>query len=252
MLRGKWRVLLHWFRSRGLGVNIMISRRAHYHSDDTASWQWPERGTNKRQGRSLRSCETETKHVHCIGAPQWGLPAPPPHYSHFFVLNGAEHNTDWKKWIQQQDFCAVDIRIDEKPKWPPSAWFGQTNFFSMGDKPKILFSTIWFSYPSISKNNFHGQGGSKWLLGGLLGHFRAKKGYFQPISMFSAFLNLFLLQKHYRSSWKTLKRKFALKKLKKNVQKLWKLQFLTKSKVFFILKLLVNSKLLALEGSTMA
>ena len=26
------------------------------------------------------------------------------------------------------------------PKWRPSTWYGQTNFFSIGDNSKILFS----------------------------------------------------------------------------------------------------------------
>ena len=44
----------------------------------------------------------------------------------------------------------------KNPTWPSSAWFGHTNFFSMGDNAKILFSIMMFSYPD--KKNLTSQG----------------------------------------------------------------------------------------------
>ena len=35
----------------------------------------------------------------------------------------------------------------KNPIWPPSTWYGQTNFFPMGDNFKILFSIIGFWGP---------------------------------------------------------------------------------------------------------
>ena len=60
-------------------------------------------------------------------------------------------------------------------KWRQIAWFGHTNFFSMGDNSKILFPSMGFSYPSNSKkNNFCHLVGSQWAPGGLLAHFWTK------------------------------------------------------------------------------
>ena len=54
-----------------------------------------------------------------------------------------------------------------------------SNFFSMGDNSNILFPSMGFSYLDNSKNNFRHLGGSQWAPGGLLGHFRAKTGFFE-------------------------------------------------------------------------
>ena len=53
-----------------------------------------------------------------------------------------------------------------------------SNFFSMGDNSKILFLPLGFHILATRKINFHGPGGSQWVPGALLTHFRAKKGYF--------------------------------------------------------------------------
>ena len=68
--------------------------------------------------------------------------------------------------------------IRQNPIWPPEPWYGHPNIFSMGDKSKILFPIIGFSYPSNSKKYFCHPGGSQWAPGGLLARFRENNAYF--------------------------------------------------------------------------
>ena len=69
-----------------------------------------------------------------------------------------------KKMFPPENFSAVDPCIGRNPKWLLSAWYGQTNFFSMEDNSKILFSFIDFTYPRNSEPFFFALKGYKNLL----------------------------------------------------------------------------------------
>ena len=69
-------------------------------------------------------------------------------------------------------------RYSPKSNMAAGALLWSSQYFSMGDKSKILFPTIGFSYPGNSKKNFCHPGGSQWAPGGLLARFRANNAYF--------------------------------------------------------------------------
>ena len=107
----------------------------------------------------------------------------------------------------------------------------------MGDNSKILFSSIWFSYPGNSKNIFHGPGGSQWGPGGLLTQFRAKKGYFRPIfhkiQGFKLFKDLFILQNNKEAHKNLLNESLTHKTVKRGSKSFKNCNFRQKKNVFF-------------------
>ena len=63
-------------------------------------------------------------------------------------------------------------------KWRRSSGYGQANFFSMGDKSKILFPSMGYSYPGYSKKQFLSSWGVPMGPWGPFGSFSGKNGYF--------------------------------------------------------------------------
>ena len=95
---------------------------------------------------------------------------------------------------------ALDPFFAENPIWRPSAWYGHTNFFSMGDNSKILFHSIGFPYPSNSKKQFLSSLGVPTGPWGPFGSFLGKNAYFgtslQKIKMFYLFNTCFCPVRH--------------------------------------------------------
>ena len=101
-------------------------------------------------------------------------------------------------------------------------------FFLWEITQKFFFLAYGFHILATQKNNFHGPGGSQWGPGGLLAHFRAKKGYFRPIfhknQGFKLFKDLFILQNNKEAHINLSNESLTHKNCKKGIQKLQKLQ----------------------------
>ena len=127
-------------------------------------------------------------HIKIRRSPQRGPFGPPPPW-------GSENGWKTSENISVKRIHDAHIQFlqrlaagAKKSKWPPSAWFGHTNFFSMGDNAKILFSIMMFSYPDNSEKKFdipggpNGVSGPFWLILGQKWLFSRK---FQRKSKFS-------------------------------------------------------------------
>ena len=64
----------------------------------------------------------------------------------------------------------------QNQKWPPSTWYGQTNFLSTGDNSKILFPSMGISYPGNSKKYCLSSWEVPMGLWGAFGLFQGKRG----------------------------------------------------------------------------
>ena len=65
---------------------------------------------------------------------------PPPGFWRFDLLKAYRKDLFWVSTFLSLANCSRA----KNQTWPPSAWFGRTNFFPMGDNLKILFSIMGF------------------------------------------------------------------------------------------------------------
>ena len=90
-----------------------------------------------------------------------------------------------------RDLSVTSTRFGIKSKMAPKGLKWPEQLFSYGRYFKKKFLPWDFHILATQKNNFCHPGGSQWVPGGLLAHFRAKKGYFwtifQKILLFFAF-----------------------------------------------------------------
>ena len=63
----------------------------------------------------------------------------------------SENISDWRIHDAHIQFLRRLTARAKNQIWPTIAWFGHTNFFSMGGNSKIFFSFIEFSYPGNSE-----------------------------------------------------------------------------------------------------
>ena len=130
--------------------------------------------------------------------------------------------------------------IHQKPIWRPSAWFGHTNFFSMGDKSKILFPSMGFSHPGNKKKNFVILGGPNGALGAFWPIFGAKRAISGQIStkikVYSLFKTFFTPAGHenivfiYRNAFQD---DFRNKNVQKRCSKASKIEIFDQKSEFF-------------------
>ena len=108
-------------------------------------------------------------------------------------------------WVIKNHFWVIFPQKKKSPqwgtKWPQfwktphmTVWYGQTNFFSMPDNSKILFSSMGFSYLGSLKKYFLGSWGSQWGLGVICGPQKLKKMHnFSYFCQKRTFYKFFLL-----------------------------------------------------------
>ena len=111
--------------------------------------------------------------------PKTPMVHPPPHCSRFLVLNGPGHCPLWFRTGPQKKSCPPTLH-GPKSKMASKRLVWSDQLFSMGDKSKILFSTMGFLYPT-QKNVFKVKGGLN-VAWGHLTLFKVKKAIFQHFS----------------------------------------------------------------------
>ena len=122
------------------------------------------------------------------------------------ILKMSPYSTGARVWVSapppRQRFLSFPqllgrfwVQIKKIPKNPPlllpvaailnfrplRAWYGKTNFFSMGDSSKIFFSSLGFSYPGNLLKLFLGSWGPKIPPGLKFDPQKAQKGHFLVI-----------------------------------------------------------------------
>ena len=110
-------------------------------------------------------------------------------------------------------------------------------FFLWEITQKFFFLAYGFHILATQKNNFHGPGGSQWGPGGLLAHFRAKKGYFRPIfhkiQGFKLIKDLFILQNNKEAHKNLLNESLTHKTVKRGSKSFKNCNFRQKNGFFF-------------------
>ena len=102
------------------------------------------------------------------GAPQWGFPAPPPTAA-IFLFQMVKNTI-----LNEKSEFNSKISVQSTPVSTKN----QKTFFLRDINQKFFFLPYGFHILASQKNNFHGHGGSQWVPGCLLAHFRAIKGFF--------------------------------------------------------------------------